>query len=154
MKAWVLAGLTSLILGGCQKKFDEPWSGIFESRAERGHYVAVGIYSPGELWRHLKPLGAPESPESDAGASTASSTVAGLNDDDRILVVMDSTTGEVRQCGNLSGHCIGFNPWTRPLDASQNAPVPLLKNAQRLQFERDAAAENEQQQFELRRLKP
>ena len=54
---------------------------------------------------------------------------------------MDSATGELRQCGNLSGHCIGFNPWSRPLGSGQSAPVLLLKHAQQLQDEA-AAAEN------------
>ena len=33
------------------------------------------------------------------------------DDDEQVIVVVDSQTGEIRQCGNLSGHCIGMNPW-------------------------------------------
>ena len=64
---------------------------------------------------------------------------ANLGDDDHVIVVVDSRTGEIRQCGNYSGHCIGMNPWAGPLGQGQAAPVPLTKHAA------DLAREAEQQ---------
>lgn len=63
------------------------------------------------------------------------------------------TVGELRQCGNLSGHCIGFNPWAKPLEAGQSAPVQLLKHAQQLQEESEAAAKAETAESE-RKARP
>jgi hypothetical protein len=46
-------------------------------------------------------------------------------DDQAIIVVVDSATGEIRSCGDLSGYCIGQNPWKKPLASGQGAPVAL-----------------------------
>ncbi len=35
---------------------------------------------------------------------------AGLADDEQVIVVVDSDTGEIRQCGALSGYCVGLRP--------------------------------------------
>ena len=148
MKAWfVVAGLAALLLGACQKKAETPATGLFGGNGPRGRYVGVGFYNPGQMWVHLKPALAPAEPSADPGAAT-------LADDEQIIVVMDSATGEFRQCGNLSGHCIGFNPWAKPLGVAQSAPVQLLKHAQQLREEAAAAATSEGPEIELSVRKP
>ena len=143
MKAWfVVAGLAAVLLGACQKKAEAPGIGLFGGNGPRGRYVAVGLYAPGQMWAHLEPAPAPAEPSVDRGAAT-------LADDEQIIVVMDSATGELRQCGNLSGHCIGFNPWVKPLGATQSAPAQLLKHAQQLHGEAEAAATSEVPEVEL-----
>lgn len=151
MKALILAGcLTALTLSGCQKKEELPATeAIFKSLGQRGRYVAVGIYAPGLLWEQLSPRNKPGAAET----SAIDAASANLTDDQQILVVMDSATGELRQCGNLSGHCIGFNPWAKSLEAGQSAPVQLLKHAQQLQEESEAAAKAETAEFE-RKARP
>ncbi len=42
-----------------------------------------------------------------------------------MIVVDDSHTGNIRSCGDLTGYCIGMNPWKTPLPPSQVAPVSL-----------------------------
>jgi hypothetical protein len=66
-----------------------------------GRYVGIGIYSAGQMWQRM------------AGAARSrDESAATLRDDEQVIVVVDSQTGEIRQCGNLSGHCIRMNPWT------------------------------------------
>jgi hypothetical protein len=74
-----------------------------------------------------------------AASRTRDAAAANLGDDSHVIVVVDSRTGEIRQCGNYSGHCIGMNPWAGPLGQGQAAPVPLTKHAA------DLAREAEQQ---------
>ncbi len=66
---------------------------------------------------------------------TLAAAAAKVRDDDEIVVVVDSATGEVRQCGNLTGYCVGMNPWTRPLGASRTVPVNLSLHADQLAAE-------------------
>jgi len=66
-----------------------------------GRYIGIGIYAPGPLWSALASVARP----ADEAAAT-------LRDDDHVIVTVDSRTGEIRQCGNLSGHCIRMNPWS------------------------------------------
>ena len=68
----------------------------------------------------------------DSGASK-------LSDDDQVIVVVDSTTGELRECGNLSGYCVGLQPWARP--APQTAPVVLAKHANDVSREAGTASQ-------------
>jgi hypothetical protein len=49
-------------------------------------------------------------------------------DDQIVIVVADSQTGELRACGDLTGYCIGMNPWAKPLAASQIAPIVLTEH--------------------------
>jgi uncharacterized protein YceK len=112
-------------LGGCNKT-----SALDESApGHHGRYTGIGIYSADRLW--AKMTGA-EKPKDSAAATT--------EDDRTIIVVVDSETGEVRQCGNMSGHCIGMNPWAGPLAKLRNAPVSLTKHAADLDSEEAEAA--------------
>jgi len=109
-----LLAATTLIalMGGCQKRADASlWSlGLNDHHAR---YSGVGIYSPGTSWSRL------------VGAAAPTSSSAKPVDDQAIIVTVDGETGEVRACGDLSGHCIGMNPWDKPLPASHLVPVEL-----------------------------
>ena len=95
---------------------------------QQGHFIGIGIYQAGEIWSRM------------AAANRArDAAAANLGDDSHVIVVVDSRTGEIRQCGNYSGHCIGMNPWAGPLGQGQAAPVPLTRHAA------DLAREAEQQ---------
>jgi hypothetical protein len=96
-------------LAGCRQ--GAPWPHAGEAH---GRYVGVGIYTPTAEWRRLLTDQQPTAP----GA-------AQRRDDQVIVVTTDSTTGELRACGDLSGYCIGLNPWKRPLGARQMSPVPV-----------------------------
>lgn len=65
--------------------------------------------------------------------SSKDAAAAKLADDEQVIVVLDSKTGELRQCGNLTGYCVSMNPWAQPLTQSQTAPIHLLKHAEELQ---------------------
>ena len=52
-------------------------------------------------------------------------SAAKLVDDEAIIVVTDSATGEIRACGDLSGYCVGMNPWRTALTKEQSSPVKL-----------------------------
>ena len=93
-----------------------------------GRYLGIGIYQPGPLWARMV-----------AAARPADSPAATVADDEQVIVVVDSNTGEVRQCGNFSGHCIAMNPWAGAVGRGQSAPVAL--NAHAADLER-AASEN------------
>ena len=118
----ILAVLAGVALTGCQRKADAPSSSPFGSTA-RGRYLGVAVYAPGRMWEQIVRAAAP------AGAA------ATLKDDEQVVVVVDSATGELRQCGNLSGFCIAMNPWSNPA-----APAALLKHAQQLDDEASSEA--------------
>src|SRR5688572_21142023 len=80
-----------------------------------GRYAGIGTYSAGQLWSRMA-----------IGVKPADKAAATIQDDDEIIVSVDSYTGEVRQCGNLSGYCIGMNPWT---GETQATPAKLTAHA-------------------------
>lgn len=100
-------------LGGCRR------SDVFaEGDHQGGRYSGVGIYIPNVAWTKMVE---DERPKSEATATLA--------DDEAIIVVTDSRTGEVRACGDLSGHCVGMNPWQAGLAKSQMTPVSVTQHA-------------------------
>ncbi len=99
----VAVGLLAM-LGACSRRMEGP-------PQAQGHYAGVGVFAAGRAWPALS-----------AGAG-ARPDVAGLADDETIVAVTDTRTGEIRECGALSGVCVGFNPWLRP--AGAGAPAPL-----------------------------
>jgi hypothetical protein len=114
---WSVLALAGLGLAGCGKlKAESP-------SAHHGRYVGIGIYASGDLWQRM----ARAAPPADAPAQAAR-----LSDDEQVIVVVDSDTGEIRQCGNLSGYCVGMNPWTKALTSQQQAPVTLETHAVKL----------------------
>lgn len=93
----------------------------------QGRYAGIGTYDAGRLWGQMAGIEAP----SDAAA-------AKLEDDEHIIVVVDSHTGEVRQCGDYSGVCVVMNPWA---GQGLRNPVKLKKHAADLAAEEQAAVE-------------
>jgi hypothetical protein len=94
-----------------------------------GRYLGVGIYPADQLWSQFA--------EKDADKDASRALRA---DDGQIIVVVDSRTGEIRQCGNLSGYCVTMNPWSAPLGADRSAPVSLSKHASDIANESAAEA--------------
>jgi hypothetical protein len=89
-----------------------------ENSEGRGRYAGVGIYSATPKWMRLVTGETAKSPDS-----------ARPVDDQVIIVVTDSHTGELRACGDLSGYCVGMNPWAAGLARSQIAPVRVTTHA-------------------------
>ena len=94
----------------------------------QGRYAGIGTYTVGRLWSEM----ADSSASPDAAA-------ARLSDDDQVIVVVDSHTGEVRQCGNYSGVCVTLNPWSNGRSLVP-APAKLNQHAADLAAADEAAA--------------
>jgi hypothetical protein len=92
-------------------------------KKEQGRYAGIGTFPAGRLWSEMAVATSPADP-----------TAAILQDDENIIVVIDSQSGEVRQCGDHSGFCVRMNPWTGA-GARSAAPVKLKKHAADLQNE-------------------
>ena len=116
MRGAVIASAMLALLGlnGCKAEIP---SGAGAAQPH-GRYAGVGIYGPGKGWASLS-VSAP----SDARS-------ARVTDDEAVIVVIDSQTGEVRACGDLSGYCVGMNPWKASLAGSQVAPVALSEHGE------------------------
>jgi hypothetical protein len=84
--------------------------------AHHGRFAGVGIYNAGAVWAKMV-----------VAAPPTNAVTAQTGDDDQVIVVVDSDTGEIRQCGNYSGYCIGLNPWSKALMAPQTAPVAMAR---------------------------
>ena len=93
-----------------------------------GRYAGIGTYDTGRLWAEMERSEAPSEPK-----------MATLQDDEHVIVVIDSHTGEVRQCGDYSGFCVTMNPWTGQ-GSRTDAPVRLRKHAADLAAEDEANA--------------
>lgn len=102
-------------MAGCQPK----GTGDGGSPETHGRFAGIGVYPAGSAWSRIAVSGQP-------GDVAAARTI----DDEHVIVVVDSHTGEVRQCGNLSGYCIGMNPWSKGLGSAQSQPVPVTAHAQ------------------------
>jgi hypothetical protein len=85
--------------------------------SQRGRYAGIGIYSPETPWTRMV-----------ATQQAKETPAAKPIDDQAIIVVQDTVTGEVRACGDLTGYCIGMNPWKTPLASSQVAPINLTEH--------------------------
>jgi hypothetical protein len=96
----------------------------------RGRYTGIGIYSADAMWAKIA---VDEKP-----ADAASATPA---DDTTVIVVVDTNSGEVRQCGNLSGRCVAMNPWSRAIGKPGTAPLPLTDHADTVSNEVAASPE-------------
>jgi hypothetical protein len=119
----VMCLLATAVLGGCQDAGPASSAG-----AKQGRYVGVGHYAPGDMWKQVV---------RQASKDPAAAVPA---DDEQIIIVMDGVSGEVRQCGNLSGFCIAMNPWAKALPQTQTAPLPMAKHAEQLAAEAEARA--------------
>ena len=107
----IVVGLT---LGGCKRAASIDDAMDSEPSVHHGRFAGVGLYGADHGWAHL--AGAPK-PADKAVATTA--------DDTMVIVTVDAATGEIRQCGNLSGHCIAMNPWRGKLAPQQAEPVSV-----------------------------
>ena len=97
------------LLSGCQQS---PQAAPPKSQ---GRFAGIGVFDAGKLWAQMTGAG-----------QSLNAAAASIADDEHIIVVLDSHTGEVRQCGDHSGYCVKMNPWT----GSQAAlPVKLAKHA-------------------------
>jgi hypothetical protein len=94
--------------------------------------VGVGIYSPGESWTHV--LDAQKASQGPAARPI---------DDQAIIVVEDSQTGEVRACGDLTGYCVGMNPWSVSMPAARRSPIALSEHVKPAKVDDTAAASAE-----------
>ena len=110
-------------LAGCNQ--DTATNELEPMAKSPGRYSGIGTFEPGRLWSQIAQAPASK----DARAAT-------LADDEHIIVVLDSHTGEVRQCGDHSGVCVAMNPWSgQPLAV----PAALIKHASDLDAEAKAA---------------
>ncbi len=124
MRSRVTLAAVLLIVGpvaACTKKAEAPAApahdGVFAKFGQKGRYVGVGLYVPGAAWTRLEP------PQPTPAAAAPNPRQAGLQDDEVVIVVADTATGELRQCGNLSGHCVTLRPWAKPAETSGPAPL-------------------------------
>lgn len=117
--------LSAALLAGCNQS---QTADSMQARSP-GRYSGIGTFEPGRLWQEMTGAPAPQ----DRKAAT-------LADDEHIIVVLDSHTGEVRQCGNHSGICVAMNPWSGKA-APLAAPTKLTKHAADLdaEVERDGS---------------
>lgn len=108
LRLWTLMSAMSLLVG-CGKEASN------QARHHEGRYQGIGIATPGDQWKALADAPKP-----------ATEKAATLADDDYLVFVTDSVTGEVRECGDRSGVCVSVQPWTK--DAVK-APVNLSTHA-------------------------
>lgn len=115
--------LIATFLSGCGQQ------SAYNSAGATGHhggrYLGIGVYPASDLWQHLS------APDRNADPHAAT-----LADDTQLIVVVDSNSGEIRQCGNMSGHCIGMNPWAAALGQGRAAPVAV--DAHQADLDREA----------------
>jgi uncharacterized lipoprotein NlpE involved in copper resistance len=128
----LVAAAAIFCLTGCKKAEIVGEDG---SAVARGRYVGIGVYSTGELW-----------PQIAQTASPKDKSTATLDDDEHVIVVVDTKTGEIRECGDYSGRCVSMNPWTKVISPMESLPVPLTKHGSDLRRER----EEEQQRANAR----
>jgi hypothetical protein len=124
----VAALAAMLLLGGCHRG---PGGGGSLRPARHGRFAGIGVFDAGPLWSRMT-----------VAKPSANSQAATTADDEHVIVVVDTDTGEVRECGDLSGTCAAFNPWTRAIAPGQGTPVSLTAHAADLARE-DAGTSNE-----------
>lgn len=83
-----------------------------------GRYAGIGVFDAGKLWSKMA-----------VPAKAASPQAATTADDEHVIVVVDTDTGDVRECGDYSGYCAAMNPWTQAIAPQQRMPVPLTAHA-------------------------
>ena len=119
-----MIALALLSLAACKRPNEAPASDTEASA--HGRYVGIGIYDAGTPWSKMIQAEATPTNKDQPKDEAAAKTI----DDQVIIVVEDSKTGEVRACGDLTGYCIGMNPWNKALLPSQIAPIRLSEHIQ------------------------
>ena len=100
--------------------------------SHHGRFAGIGIFDVGPLWSRM------------AGGDQPTGPAAALADDEHVIVTVDSDTGEIRECGDLSGRCVAMNSWTRAIASGQQAPVALQAHAAEVaRQEREAVRDEE-----------
>ena|SRR5438128_659854 len=113
---------TACLLVGCDQQAAAP-----AGPRSPGRYAGIGTFDAGRLWQQMK-----------GTLNSQDAAAAKLADDEHVIVVLDSHTGEIRQCGDHSGFCVAMNPWAAG-GTPEATPVRLTKHAAEL----DAEATNE-----------
>lgn len=121
-----LSPLFLLTIAGCNKSMAVDADGT----GSRGRFSGIGTYPADRLWEQRK-----------IETSANEGDRAALADDGQIIVVVDTQTGEVRQCGNNSGQCVRMNPWPKDT-AVPPLPAALKKHAADLQAEAEQSTQN------------
>jgi hypothetical protein len=120
-----LSPLVLLATAGCNKSMAVDADGT----ASRGRYSGIGTFPADPLWRQR------------SEATSKDESEARLADDSQIIVVVDTQSGEVRQCGNNSGQCVRTNPWSKD-SAAASLPAALKKHAADLDSEASQSTQN------------
>ena len=115
--------LTGCLLTACNREEDATSSGP----KSPGRYAGIGTFETGRLWREMAGAHASQDP-----------AAAKLADDEHVIIVIDSHTGEIRQCGDHSGVCVAMNPWSAE---AASMPVKLTKHAAEIAAEDQKANE-------------
>jgi len=124
-----ISALSILAMGCLLSGCDQQGAVSGPGPKSQGRYAGIGTYDAGRLWGQM------------AGTETPSDAAAAkLEDDEHIIVVIDSHTGEVRQCGDYSGVCVAMNPWAGQGSRSAT-PVKLKKHVADLAAEDQASVE-------------
>lgn len=127
MRATIVVTLAfGILLSSCNQS-PVPTSG---GPRNQGRFAGIGVFDAGRLWAEMT-----------ASTSKADAALARIEDDEHVIVVLDSHTGEVRQCGDHSGYCVAMNPWSGK-GAQNILPVKLTKHASDLAAEDRANADN------------
>lgn len=77
-----------------------------------GRYAGIGTFDAGRLWQEMK-----------GPSMSQDKSAASLADDEHVIVVLDSHTGEIRQCGDHTGFCVAMNPWAT---GARTAATPVI----------------------------
>ena len=104
-KSSLIAVVSVLLLASCKK---ETADADFNEARSQGRYTGVGVYNAGDLWGKIMDAPTPADPHA-----------ATIRDDEHVIVVVDTRTGEIRQCGDHSGYCVAISPWA----ASNHVPA-------------------------------
>ena len=113
--------LSACLMGGCDQH-----EATSAGPKSPGRYAGIGTFDAGRMWSRM------------TGANSQDPATAKLADDEHIIVVLDSHTGEVRECGDHSGYCVSMNPWGGS-GAPAGLPVKLNKHAAELEAEANSA---------------
>jgi len=118
VKSWIVVGvvIAAVSLSACKRK-DGTWASL-SGEPHQGRYLGVGVYRPEAAWARMV-----------SAQQTDTTPAAKTAGDQVVIVVVDSGTGEVRACGDLSGYCIGMNPWNKALAKTQIAPIAMTRHA-------------------------
>ena len=121
--------IAAACLAGCGKEIESAENQ--NGPNPHGRYLGIGVYPADPLWSKMVVAAKP----GDKAAAT-------IEDDGHVIVVVDSRTGEIRQCGNRTGYCVGMNPWGGALARPQTAPISLTKHAAELSSETSNVVED------------